>query len=551
MPPRSWKLFLLLLMLAAASGLLTPRQSLADLSLQAIADTWVNQFDPNTNKGGQNILYASNNSDNEPGCPCSGNDVAYVWLMFDLSSLQGSSVTHATLNLQTWTSYTPVTATVGAFLSSSNSWIELGITWNNQPSNSISSIATSTAVVASTGTLYGWDVTSAVQATLSSGKLSIVLKVISPGAFVWFYSRETSNPPYLSVSVAGTATSTQTISGTTSSTTSATTQSSTVSSVTTASVDHSIVAITNPTNGSIISGPVSFDISYNIPALDPVHCSQSISMQEDGVVVSEQSGSFPCYPQPPGTRSAIFASQQPGPHVLRVEVKESNFKGDLVGWWYDQVTVMVIASTSTQTSSSTSIQSSSTAASASPTTSSTSLISTTTVTSSTTSSQTVTRTVTATTTLTTLTISSTQSGRIASSPTYLQISSNSTISNLQFDSKRGLINFTASGPPSTVGFTSVVFAKSLINGSPTVLIDGGRTSPISLSMSSNSTHYFLSFSYPHSTHSITVGGSNTIPEFGVSRSPIIFTIIAVSLFLMRRRMRIHSRKRIERFPIYG
>jgi hypothetical protein len=83
------------------------------------------------------------------------------------------------------------------------------------------------------------------------------------------------------------------------------------------------------------------------------------------------------------------------------------------------------------------------------------------------------------------------------------------------------------------------------------LIDGGRTSPISLSMSSNSTHYFLSFSYPHSTHSITVGGSNTIPEFGVSRSPIIFTIIAVSLFLMRRRMRIHSRKRIERFPIYG
>jgi hypothetical protein len=163
---------------------------------------------------------------------------------------------------------------------------------------------------------------------------------------------------------------------------------------------------------------------------------------------------------------------------------------------------------------------------------------TTTSSSTTRSSQSVTLTVTVTTTVTSLTMSTTQSGLSAVTTTYLQISSNSSISNLQFDSQRKLINFTASGPSGTIGSTSITFAKSLINGLPVVLIDNGNTSPTSFVLASNSTHYFLSITYPHSTHSITVGGSNAISEFDDNVTVVLLVLLAtVSLVGSRSRRR--------------
>jgi hypothetical protein len=145
-------------------------------------------------------------------------------------------------------------------------------------------------------------------------------------------------------------------------------------------------------------------------------------------------------------------------------------------------------------------------------------------------------TVTVTTTVTSLTMSTTQSGLSAVTRTYLQVSSNSSISNLQFDSQRKLITFTVGGPAGTMGLTSVTFARSLINGAPIVLIDNGNTSPTSLTLTSNSTHYFLSITYPHSTHSITVGGSNTISEFNDNVTIVFLVVLAtVSLVGFRRR----------------
>jgi len=112
--------------------------------------------------------------------------------------------------------------------------------------------------------------------------------------------------------------------------------------------------------------------------------------------------------------------------------------------------------------------------------------------------------------------------------TYLQISTDSSISNLQFDSQRKLINFTVSGPSGTIGSTSLTFAKSLISGVPIVLIDNGNTPLTSFVLESNSTHYYLSITYPQSlTHSITIGGSNTIPEFDDS---VILLLLAVLVF---------------------
>jgi hypothetical protein len=161
---------------------------------------------------------------------------------------------------------------------------------------------------------------------------------------------------------------------------------------------------------------------------------------------------------------------------------------------------------------------------------------TTTTSTPTTSVYVVTSTFVETTTVTTILVASTESGMSVGGITYLQVSSNSTISNLQFDSGRKLINFTASGPSGTVGSTSVVFAKTLISGTPIVMIDNGNTPPISIALMSNSTHYSLTVTYPHSTHSIAIGGSGSIPEFG-NLAAFILTAVLVCVFVaLSRRM---------------
>jgi len=53
----------------------------------------------------------------------------------------------------------------------------------------------------------------------------------------------------------------------------------------------------------------------------------------------------------------------------------------------------------------------------------------------------------------------------------LQVTSNSTITNLAFDSSRRLINFTVSGTEGTRGFCYVLVAKELLDGRPVVLLD--------------------------------------------------------------------------------
>jgi hypothetical protein len=131
-------------------------------------------------------------------------------------------------------------------------------------------------------------------------------------------------------------------------------------------------------------------------------------------------------------------------------------------------------------------------------------------------------------------VSQTQSG--VSPTTFIQVSSNSTISNFQFDSSKLLLNFTVSGPPGTIGYTNVVIAKNLINGSPAILIDNGLTPVLALSLTSNSTHYFIAFTYHHSTHQITIGGSNTVPEFPISTLPLLaFVLLLISLAVQKRR----------------
>jgi hypothetical protein len=117
---------------------------------------------------------------------------------------------------------------------------------------------------------------------------------------------------------------------------------------------------------------------------------------------------------------------------------------------------------------------------------------------------------------------------------YVFISSNSTISKANYDSGSRLITFSANGPGRASGFTAVIFPKYFIDGSPVVVIDNGNLNPISLYVSSNSTHYLVSFGYPLSEHTITVGVSTTIPEFEIVPLLLMLSMLSPVALLSRR-----------------
>lgn len=118
----------------------------------------------------------------------------------------------------------------------------------------------------------------------------------------------------------------------------------------------------------------------------------------------------------------------------------------------------------------------------------------------------------------------------------MQVVSNSSVSNLLFDSTRGLLNFTVSGPAGTVGFFDATIAKSLLSGQPVVLIDGVQTSA---SVGQDANYWYVEATYPHSQHHVTIGGSNTVPEFPQA-IPLLLTLFSLALALLCSRRR-HGR----------
>jgi 2',3'-cyclic-nucleotide 2'-phosphodiesterase (5'-nucleotidase family) len=182
-------------------------------TLAPLADAQVISANPTSNQGTSTNLF--------DGSAATGSfQNERTWLRFDLSSLPtNANIVSAKLNMYCW-------KTTGASLptelhsSSTDSWSETGITWNNQPTFN-GTLDTVTLNAGSLNVWYQWDATSFVQSEWTGDKaVSLMVKSTTEGSTdatppsYGFDSKEYNsgaNSPYLQVNVSsGTAATTVT-----------------------------------------------------------------------------------------------------------------------------------------------------------------------------------------------------------------------------------------------------------------------------------------------------------------------------------------------------
>jgi parallel beta-helix repeat protein len=110
---------------------------------------------------------------------------------------------------------------------------------------------------------------------------------------------------------------------------------------------------------------------------------------------------------------------------------------------------------------------------------------------------------------------------------YVQVNSNSTITNFHFNPVMKQIAFQASGPTGTIGQCNITIPIALLNDKYTVT-HNGKT--LTYRQESNQTHNILYFSYIHESNAqIAVKGTKAIPELNTPST--IALLVGVTAFL--------------------
>lgn len=120
--------------------------------------------------------------------------------------------------------------------------------------------------------------------------------------------------------------------------------------------------------------------------------------------------------------------------------------------------------------------------------------------------------------------------------------SDSTISEIAYNSTNKVLSFNLEGPSGTMGFTNVTIAKDLVEEIDGLRIDldGIQTD---YTTKSSSTAWLLHFTYQHSTHKVTISLTQSAPSFfetpfGIATLSGIIIIAVSILFVIRRRRRV-------------
>ena len=109
------------------------------------------------------------------------------------------------------------------------------------------------------------------------------------------------------------------------------------------------------------------------------------------------------------------------------------------------------------------------------------------------------------------------------------VESNSTVTELFFNSTNSELSFTVSGPPDTTGYVKVTIAKSLVTSvqNVKVYLDGQQ---LNVAITSNEDYWLLNFDYTHSTHHVTVSlNADTTAKQTLSLDYRLLTIIIITI----------------------
>lgn len=124
---------------------------------------------------------------------------------------------------------------------------------------------------------------------------------------------------------------------------------------------------------------------------------------------------------------------------------------------------------------------------------------------------------------------------IAGEEVEVEFSSSSTISNVELDEESKTLSFTVDGEDGTEGTTEIVIS-SVLEGPYTVMIDGEVATDVEESTVEATGETTLTISYTHSTHDVTVTGTNVVPEFPVAALGAIAAVIGTVAVISRTRM---------------
>ncbi len=124
----------------------------------------------------------------------------------------------------------------------------------------------------------------------------------------------------------------------------------------------------------------------------------------------------------------------------------------------------------------------------------------------------------------------------------VKLNSNSTISNIAFDSKEKKISFNVQGQSGTKGVATITIPKELLSGNLQVFIDGNLQSYDSdnIIATETNTDVTLEINYHHSTHTIEIVGTKsaqdyqpntqTVPEFS-SITPLVLLVAIIPIII--------------------
>jgi len=107
------------------------------------------------------------------------------------------------------------------------------------------------------------------------------------------------------------------------------------------------------------------------------------------------------------------------------------------------------------------------------------------------------------------------------------IDSNSTVSQVDFESEHGLLNFTVSGQSGTFGFVNVTIAKTVLpsNSSINAYLDNSK---VNFTLTESTENWFIYFTYHHSTHKVSLSFNSASPHNSFSNS-LIFALASIAI----------------------